>query len=118
MKAKIINFESPDIPNFEEYWPEDETSFSFYLELSVGGTGIEGYEIFGITVCTPNWLLENCEKDKILFLRHYLIVFEYDYKRIIDKVKAKIENLVAENWDELALKIGKICYWEFEDYHE
>ncbi len=118
MKAEVKNIESPDILNLKEYWPEDETSFSFYLELSVGISSQEGEEIFGITVCTPKWLLENHRTDEVLFLRHYLLVFEYNYNRITEELKKKIQNLSAGSWNELALKVSKIGYWEFEDYQE
>lgn len=118
MRAEIRSIHSPDIPDLENYWPEDEANFCFYLELSISPLSEKGEEIFGITVCTPNWLADNHGIDEILFLRHHLLVFEYNYNRIIDLLRKKIYSFTANNWDELSSKISEIAYWEFEDYHE
>ena len=118
MRPNIIDIHSPDIKNLEEYWPENETNFCFYLELSIGVASQEGEEIFGITVCTPEWLMSNYKRDEVIFLRHYLLVFEYDRNRIIEAISKRIHSLSADNWEKLALKIGEVAYWEFENYKQ
>ena len=118
MKAIIKDIHSPDILNLKDYQPQDISNFCFYLELSVGPSSEKGEETFGLTICTPDWLLENHKKDDIIFPRHYLIVFEYDYDKIIKRLTKKIQGLSADNWNDLALKISRIGYWEFEDYYE
>ncbi len=118
MKAEIKDIHSPDIPDLQSYWPEDDSNFCFYLELSIGPVSENGEEIFGITICTPNWLIDNHQIEDTLFLRHHLLVFEYNYERIMNAVKKRIQTLTANNWDELSEKISKIAYWEFDDYLE
>ena len=117
MKAELKSFQSPDIYDLEKYYPEIEDNFCFYLEISVGIKNAEGAEQFGITVCTPKWLLENKKDNEIIFGRHYLIVFEYNYQKIYGKIKSYIDKLDENSWEELALKVSRIGYWEFEDYH-
>ena len=118
MKAELKGFQSPDVYDLEKYYPELEDNFCFYLEISVGPKNEKGSEQFGITVCTPKWLLDNKIEDGVIFGKNYLIVFYYDYKKLYNKIKSYIDKQNGNSWEELALKIGRISYWEFEDYQE
>lgn len=118
MKAELKGFHSPDVYDLEKYYPELEDNFCFYLEISVGPKNENGSEQFGITVCTPKWLLDNKIEDGLIFGKSYLIVFEYDYQKLYNKIKSYIDEQNGNSWEELALKIGRISYWEFEDYQE
>lgn len=118
MTAELRGFQSPDVYDLETFSPKIENNFCFYLEISVGPKSEQGAEQFGITVCTPQWLLENKQEDEILFGRNYLIVFKYDYQRIYNRIKKYIEGLNGSDWAELAQKVSRIGYWEFEDYLE
>jgi len=118
MKAKIKEFSSPDVYDLVNFIPDKVDNFCFYLEISVGVENEIGSEQFGITICTPIWLLENKPNDAILFGRSYLIVFRYNYYKIYEKIKSYIENLNGNSWEDLAWKICRIGIWEFEDYQK
>jgi hypothetical protein len=76
----------------------------------------EGAESFDVTVCTPQWLAEHCPTDAILVGRHHLLVMEYDFARIQSYLRQPIETCVGETWEEVALQVGRLGKWEFEDY--
>lgn len=116
MKAKIKSYESVDISDLENFVPNDPTNFAFLLELTVGPDGEEGEEIFDIQVCTPYWLLSIMSKTDAIPGHGFLIVLEYDFEHIFRKVKQLIENCTGKNWHEVARKVARIGYWEFEDY--
>lgn len=118
MRAELKGFHSPDVYDLETFNPEIENVFCFYLEISVGIKDEQGAEQFGITVCTPQWLLENKKEDDIIFGKNYLIVFKYDYQKIYNKIRKYIEGLEDSDWENLAQKVSRIGYWEFEDYQE
>jgi hypothetical protein len=118
MKAELKGFYSPDIFDLEKYYPEIENNFCFYLEISVGIKNEKGAEQFGMTVCTPKWLLEHKRKEEIIFGKNYLFVFEYSYQKIYEKIKSYIDELDGNSWEELAMQISRISYWEFENYQE
>ena len=118
MKAELKAFHSPDVYDLETYRPEIEDDFCFYLEISVGAKNEKGAEQFGITVCTPKWLLGNKKDDEIIFAKNHLILFEYNYLRIYNKISLYIDKLDGNTWEELALKVSRIGHWEFEDYIE
>lgn len=118
MKAEIKGFHSPDVYSIEKFNPEVENNFCFLLQLLIGPKGERGDETFDIVVCTPQWLLENNKTSDIIFGRHYLIVFEYDFKAICDKLTKYVNNIDGDTWDEIALQVGRIGKWEFEDYQD
>lgn len=115
MRAEIRSLYSPDISDLVHFHPV-ENEFAFLLTLMIGPVGGHGEESFDITVCSPPWLINKYGTNDILFPLYHLIMFEYDYNRLVGAIEKKINGLDGENWNELALKIGKIARWEFEDF--
>jgi len=116
MRAALKHVQSPDIVDLATYCPEEPTKFCFLLQMMVGPAAQEGPESFDVTVCTPQWLAEHCPTDAILVGRHHLLVMEYDFVRIHNYLRQLIEACVGENWEEVALQVGCLGKWEFEDY--
>ena len=118
MKAKIRSFHISGSLNPNQFSPTDPENFSFLLELMVGPENADGAEIFDVQVCTPKWFLSTMKKNDVILGRHFLIVLEYDFDRIINRVRHLIETCTGNNWDEVAEKVSRIGHWEFEDYNE
>ena len=118
MRAELKRIHSPDIENLTKYYPDDPENFSFLLQAIVSPFGEEGEESFDIEVCTPKWLSENYQKNDIVIGRHLLIVFDYNYDRIFNKIKSYIENCSGDTWRKIAEQVGRLGKWEFEDYSE
>lgn len=49
---------------------------------------------------------------------HYLIVREYNYKKIVYAIEKFLLNCSATNWDEISRKVSRLGLWEFEGYEE
>ncbi len=118
MKAKIKSFYSPDINDLENYNPIDTENFCFLLELLIGPDKENGEESFNIQVCTPKWFLSNMKRNDIILGNHFLIVIEYDFKRIFNHIEKLIESCSGKDWDEVSEKVSRIGHWEFENYIE
>ena len=118
MKPEIKYFYSPDIEDLKKYSPKQKNNFSFLLQVIIGVEGMEGEESFDFEICTPHWLLENYEKNKIIFGRGYIIVFEYNLENIIEKINKVIDKCKGGSWDEIANKINLFGRWEFDNYIE
>lgn len=84
----------------------------------VGPMGGPGSESFDILVCTPKWLAQVCEKDGFVVGRHHLIVSNYNYSLLSSTIKELVEHHSGDTWREVAEKVGRIGYWEFEDYRD
>jgi len=114
--AKVKAIHSLGIDNLETYLPEEPDRFCISVRVIVGPTEDEGEESFDVNVCTPKWLADACERDGFVVGRHYLVVNAFNYaflKQIITKL---IERCSGNSWQEVAEKVGRIGYWEFEDY--
>jgi hypothetical protein len=118
VRAKIKSFQSVDIEDLHNFIPQNPENFSFLLELMIGPDNEEGEESFNVQVCTPQWLLSTMKKEDIILGNHFLIVLEYNFERIFNKIKQQIEVCSGINWHEVAEKVARIGHWEFEDYVE
>ena len=116
MKAELKRLHSPDVFELSKYIPEEKDCFAFLLQMFVGEKDKEGEESFDMIVCTPKWLIKNNNQSEIIIGSHYLIMFEYNYQKLYNKLKVIIDSVNGETWDDIGLKIGKIGKWEFEDY--
>jgi len=116
MRAEIKRIHSPDVKDLRSFIPEEKDSFCVLLQLMMGPKGQMGEESFDLQVCTPKWLLSRYRNDDVMFGRHLLIVFEYNYNLIIDALQKYCDTCVGETWNEIAVQLSRVAKWEFEDY--
>lgn len=116
MKAQVKEIIGPDVADLPNFVADDPENFGFLIQLLVGPENQEGFESFDIVVCTPKWLSETHASDDIIIGRHHLIVFEYDFDRIMQKIESYIAEFDEDTWSTLAQKIARLGKWEFEDY--
>jgi immunity protein 8 of polymorphic toxin system len=116
VNAEIKRIYSLDIDDLEVYSPDELDCFGFNLRLIAGPKGQPGEESFDIQVCTPQWLLRHYRHEEVIIGRHFLIVFEYSFPRLKAKIEKFSERCTGDSWNEVASKLSRIGYWEFEDY--
>lgn len=117
MKATVKSLHSPDIPDLTRYMPKVADDFAFLLQILAGPSEGDGEESFDVFVCTPLWLRNNHQPSDIVVGRHKLIVFDYNYRRLVSFITGLVESCEGTTWQELADRIGRLGKWEFEDYH-
>jgi hypothetical protein len=117
MQAKLKELFSLDF-DLATFWPEKPDNFGFWLRAMIGPEDHAGADSFDIHVCTPEWLKSNYSVSDTVWGRHFLIVFEYDRARIEAAIVRYCERCFGNDWQEIAQKISRIGYWEFEDYRE
>lgn len=115
MKADLVDLDIVGHDNWS-FWPEDIEYFCVSLEALVRPTGSEGYEIFKFDVCSPKWFAEKEIPLEPKFVRHWVLINEYDEGKIKGLVKDLIESTSGETWHEVAEKLSRYMFWEFEDY--
>ncbi|RIJ70498.1 hypothetical protein D1871_18760 [Nakamurella silvestris] len=114
MRARIRSFESPDaeldlgVPNGLS---------SLFLRMLVGPQGEPGEETFDLTVCTPAWLADRAA-DGPLLGRHLLVVPSINLDQVKSFLNAQVARLEEADWQQLAAKLSRIGFWEFEDYQD
>lgn len=118
MKAEIKSLYSLDIDDLPNYSPSDPECFNFLLRLIAGPESEPGEESFDIQVCTPKWLFEHHRREDIIMGRHYLIVMEYNYEKLVQFISEYCSRCEGSTWAEVAETLGRLGHWEFEDYRE
>jgi hypothetical protein len=116
MRAKLKRLHSPDIEDLASYVSNPRDNFGFLLQIMAGPQGGEGEESFDVFVCTPEWLKQNRSQTGIIVGRHYLIVFEYNYNRLLSFLDEYCSQCSGQTWQEVAQQLGRLGKWEFEDY--
>ena len=84
--------------------------------MMVGPVGKPGEESFDVVVCTPRWLDRRVREGSPLIGRHHLVIERWDAARVRLYLTRAVESEEAPTWPELAIKIGRIGKWEFDDY--
>lgn len=116
MNAVVRRLHSPDV-DLTTYVPDDPEDVGVLVQIMAGSKGKPGEELFDVVVCTPRWLDRRIREDGPLVGRHYLIVERWDLARVRLYLTDAVGSEEGATWRELALRIGRIGMWEFEDYH-
>lgn len=114
MRAVVHRFHSPDA-DLESFVPQDPKDVGLLVQIMAGPQGKEGAESFDVVVCTPRWLARRVQEGPVIG-RHHLIIERWDDTVVRRYLTDVVESQEAPTWSELAVKIGRIGKWEFEDY--
>jgi hypothetical protein len=116
MRASIRRLHSPDVDDLRTWKPPDPECFGVLIQMLVGPEGDIGEESFDFLVCTPKWLLAEHGRDAVIFMRHYVIVFTFDYHRLSAALEELVAQSIGSDWEAIASLLGRHGAWEFEDY--
>ncbi|MFD3444623.1 Imm8 family immunity protein [Microbacteriaceae bacterium 4G12] len=115
MRAVVSRVYSPDI-DLENYLPADPSYAGGFIQLLVSPSGGDGEESFGLMVCTPTWAATWIQEHGPIVGRHWYFVLHWNTRVLLAELSRLVEAEEAPTWDELAMRIGRIGHWEFEDY--
>ena len=99
--------------------PSDPAEFAFLARLYVGPPDSPGEESFDIIVCTPEWLSQQCQTNGGLYNpRHHLVVTleTFDKRALHAWLDARVREVQGATWHEIGERLGRLGYWELEDY--
>lgn len=118
MRAVVRGFEGLGREEPSTYLSPDPSDDAFWLRMLVGAADSAGKESFDVLVCTPAWLANTVAKEGPQIGRHRLIVESLDLRVAEEFLRLQVERIEAPTWDDLAAKIARLGYWEFEDYQQ
>jgi len=96
--------------------PADTTNFGIPVQAMIGSRGEDGEESFEFMVCSLNWLARELSQRGYVLGRHYLFVEHWDFKLVWNVINKLCTSTSGESWEEVAQKLSRWGYWEFEDY--
>lgn len=114
MKAEIRSIDLIDYDNWA-YWPDDTDDFYVAAEALIGPKDSEGAEIFSFEICSPKWFSRH-RANSAIFVRHMIFMNEYDEQAVKNAVVELVKNASGDTWTEVAEKLSRYMFWEFEDY--
>ena len=117
MRAIIADVSSADV-DLESFYPKTPDNFSVLVRLLVRPSDSDGEESFDVNVCTPAWLKDEVRRIGPIDGRHHLVVLAWEFHAIRDALARRFEREVGEDWAELAGRLARYGYWEFEDYRQ
>lgn len=117
MRAVVSTFITPDAESPDAFVPPPgNDAWVMLIQAMIGPDDGLGEESFQIQVCTPAWLAARLEAgDPPLPGAGYLIAANYDWPLIERTLRRHVSYLSAPTWNELALKLSRLGYWEFQD---
>ena len=114
--VELKRLHSPDVQDLRNWEPESQ-DFAIQLQTVVGPKGSPGEESFDVTLCTPGWVELQTQSQGIVSGHHLLIVAYYSYDLIYQYISKYLATCTGNTWQEVATKISRLGYWEFEDYN-
>ena len=100
--------------------PTRPAEFQVLARLLVGPSDGSGEESFDITVCSPEWLRARCAKEGFVDARHHLVVNadQFTESGLRTYMERRVSQATGSDWSEVAARLSRLGYWEFEDYRE
>ena len=98
--------------------PAEAESFSFIARMLIGPRGSSGEESFDVVVCSPEWLAARCREVGLYDARHHLVVNveQFDKRQLRTWLESRVNSVHAQTWTQIGERIGRLGYWESEDY--
>ena len=99
-----------------------EPAVIYWLVLHIGFQGEKGSDMFTVPIATPAGLETDLWKTRKIPKRGLdappILLSEYSWAEVLEKVQAILEVCPGKDWDEVSGKLMKIFQWEFKGYQE
>ncbi|MBW9210511.1 immunity 8 family protein [Mumia sp. zg.B21] len=115
MRAAVRSLLSFDVDELHA-WAPDSDAWALGLRVVAGPDDGPGEESFDVTVCSVAWLTEQVRRDGVVDGRHHLIVEWFDWRSLRAYIERRVHQCEGATWREVAEKLARFGYWEFEDY--
>ncbi len=115
VRATIKRLDQEPDPSTLSGSPE---TFVFSVRMIVGPEDSPGEESFDLTVCSPEWLAGRSREIGLVDARHHLVVNleGFDQRTLRDFLEQRVRAASGDTWQQVAEKISRLGFWEFEDY--
>lgn len=102
----------------DQYRPPTPDLFAVFVEFEIGPSEGPGADLFGLTVCSPRWLVEQPRPKGFEFLSATLVLDRWDVELVWRAVSDRCERTSGVDWSPIAESLSRFLAWEFADYRE
>ena len=97
-------------------WQPASDEWSIGLRILAGPADGPGEESFDLTVCSVDWLAAQVRREGVVDGRHYLVADGFNWSVLNSYIENRVRQCEGATWREVAERLGRFGYWEFEDY--
>lgn len=113
--ARISSIECSETEDLDA-WVCPSAAASILLRLTVGPAGVDGGDLFDVSVCNAAWLADRAD-DRPLGLRHHILVSPgTSFDAVRRYLETRVHACSDTTWSAVAERVGRFAAWEFEDY--
>lgn len=116
LRAELKGLWSIDLPQGPPELPVDPENCWVNISADIGTVGDPGADEFSFIVTTPKFLATEIHGSDYRLGRELIIVEAFRWEVIEKAIERLVHTFSGETWEELATKLGRYAYWEFEDY--
>lgn len=116
--AVVRSMMSPDAgaDPLDQYEPATPDVFSVFVEFEIGPSEGAGSDLFGLTVCSPQWLAEQQRPGGFEFLAATLVLDRWNAASVERAVSDLCRRTSGVEWGQVAESLSRYLAWEFADY--
>lgn len=107
-----MSFDVDDLPSFR---PEAD-EWAIGIRILAGPGDGPGEESFDLTVCSVDWVAAQVRRDGVFDGRHYLVAGGFNWPVLSSYIERRVTSCEGSSWSEVAERLSRLGYWEFEDY--
>lgn len=115
MRAVVRSLTSYEVDDLAGWMPEG-SGWSVCIRVLAGPADGAGEESFDITVCSPAHLATRTRDEGVVDGRHHLVMEWFDWPALQTYIEHRVNQCEGATWPEVAEKLSRLGYWEFEDY--
>jgi hypothetical protein len=106
IKSIIVSYEN---------WGEEYDDFWITVDADIGPENGMGAETYTFHVTSPKRLGHMVETGEIQLGRGLLIMNEYNYEQVKQRIATLLKGCKRETWKEVSMTVAKYARWEYDE---
>lgn len=117
MRAALRSLSSFDVDDLST-WVPDSDDWAIGIRILAGPDNGPGEESFDLVACSPSWLAAQARQNGVVDARHHLVLCGFDWPLLSSYIERRVQQCEGATWNDIAERLSRLGYWEFEDYRE
>ncbi len=99
-------------------WVPDREDWALPVRIVAGPDDGPGEESFDVMVCSVAWIADRVDRLGIIDGRHHVLVDSFNWASLSRYLSRRVSECQGDTWSEVAERLGRLGFWEFEDYRD
>jgi hypothetical protein len=117
MKAELKDVSSSTLESLESFTPDNPSSFSLWVTLSIGPEGTDAADDFEALICSVDSVAAMAAESSVIVGQPLIIAERWDYPQIRQRIADYCSACQGEEWEDVLPMLTRIGLWEFENFN-